>query len=158
VLVVIEWLKNTRAGFSGLDEAEIRCVQDFMLLWSLFEFARMDRRADPTKINAHFSGFEFTNDQRLTVGRTIGYFRDRYYRNGTETRHFPHLGLTANQVTTVWPMLTSTKQNAEDEACAALHIIYRFRNNLFHGEKWAYHLQDQRSNFDKANLFLMAFI
>ncbi|CCE97846.1 Hypothetical protein SFHH103_03354 [Sinorhizobium fredii HH103] len=34
-------------------------------------------------------------------------------------------------------------------------IVWRFRNNLFHGEKWAYQLQDQLSNFTNANAVLM---
>ena len=36
-----------------------------------------------------------------------------------------------------------------------LIIVWRFRNNLFHGEKWAYQLQGQLSNFTHANAVLM---
>ena len=36
-----------------------------------------------------------------------------------------------------------------------LMIVWRFRNNLFHGAKWAYQLRDQRENFTQANSILM---
>jgi len=38
---------------------------------------------------------------------------------------------------------------------ALLIVVYRLRNNLFHGEKWAYEMKDQRSNFEQANEVLM---
>lgn len=34
-------------------------------------------------------------------------------------------------------------------------IIWHFRNNLFHSEKWAYQLQGQHANFTHANAVLM---
>ena len=36
-----------------------------------------------------------------------------------------------------------------------LTIIYRYRNNLFHGVKWGYELADQLHNFTHANNALM---
>ena len=38
---------------------------------------------------------------------------------------------------------------------ALLMIVWRLRNNLFHGAKWAYGLRDQRENFTHANSVLM---
>jgi hypothetical protein len=38
---------------------------------------------------------------------------------------------------------------------AVLIIVYRLRNNLFHGGKWAYGIRDQQSNFRQANKTLM---
>ena len=37
-----------------------------------------------------------------------------------------------------------------------LIVIYRFRNNLFHGVKWEYELRGQLDNFNHANQVLMA--
>jgi len=36
-----------------------------------------------------------------------------------------------------------------------LIIVYRLRNNLFHGHKWAYDLRGQLQNFTHANATLM---
>ncbi len=38
---------------------------------------------------------------------------------------------------------------------ALILIIYRYRNNLFHGEKEIASLPNQQENFDYANNFLM---
>lgn len=37
--------------------------------------------------------------------------------------------------------------NKDTKFRACLYIIYRMRNNLFHGEKWAYDLRGQEQNF-----------
>ena len=34
---------------------------------------------------------------------------------------------------------------------AILIIVFRYRNNLFHGAKWRYNLKDQLGNFTVAN-------
>lgn len=34
-------------------------------------------------------------------------------------------------------------------------IVWRFRNNFFHGEKWTYRLEGQLQNFIDANVILM---
>ena len=39
----------------------------------------------------------------------------------------------------------------ENIAATVLIIVYRFRNNLFHGLKWSYNLQGQLENFMHAN-------
>jgi hypothetical protein len=36
-------------------------------------------------------------------------------------------------------------------AAALLIIVYRLRNNLFHGVKWAYEIQGQLENFNHGN-------
>ena len=43
----------------------------------------------------------------------------------------------------------------KEVATVILIIVYRIRNNLFHGEKWSYGLQGQLNNFKHANEALM---
>ena len=43
----------------------------------------------------------------------------------------------------------------EKIAAAVLIIVYRLRNNLFHGVKWSYELQGQLENFTQATAALM---
>ena len=51
------------------------------------------------------------------------------------------------------------KVNAVDDIVfALLIIIFRLRNNLFHGEKWVYKLDDQVDNFRNANQVLAKFL
>ena len=51
---------------------------------------------------------------------------------------------------TVFPAFTSA-----ETILALLIIVYRLRNNLFHGEKWNYYFKDQLGNFTHASAILM---
>ena len=42
-----------------------------------------------------------------------------------------------------------------ERVAAVLIIVYRFRNNLFHGEKWEYQLEGQLENFQQASSVLV---
>lgn len=52
-------------------------------------------------------------------------------------------------------MLDGSNNDPRDRLLTVLMIVWRFRNNLFNGEKWAYPLQDQLANFTPANAILM---
>ena len=52
-------------------------------------------------------------------------------------------------------VLAGETSEPEEIAAAVLIIVYRFRNNLFHGVKWSYELQGQLENFTHANTALM---
>jgi hypothetical protein len=42
-----------------------------------------------------------------------------------------------------------------DSMLCTLMIVWRLRNNLFHGSKWAYQIRGQLDNFTHANAVLM---
>jgi hypothetical protein len=44
---------------------------------------------------------------------------------------------------------------AANRIAAVLIIVFRYRNNLFHGVKWQYKLEGQLGNFSAANDALM---
>ncbi|QPM90612.1 hypothetical protein PSAL_018510 [Pseudooceanicola algae] len=86
----------------------------------------------------------------------LAYFRERYYANGDFTHHFAHLHLRpADQPDLVRSVLDGRRNDPRDRLLTVLMIVWRFRNNLFHGEKWAYQLQGQHSNFTHANAVLI---
>ncbi|MBP1872023.1 steroid 5-alpha reductase family enzyme [Ensifer adhaerens] len=58
----------------------------------------------------------------------------------------------------VWLVLDGSDNDPRDWLLTALIIVWRFRNNLFHGEKWTHHLQDQRANFTHANGLMMSLL
>jgi hypothetical protein len=41
-----------------------------------------------------------------------------------------------------------------DTLIGCLAILFRYRNNLFHGEKWEHELQDQQENFEHSTALL----
>ncbi len=50
--------------------------------------------------------------------------------------------------------LTDNSTSNRIKFVGCLIIVFRLRNNLFHGEKWSYHLRNQGDNFKYANNFL----
>lgn len=52
-------------------------------------------------------------------------------------------------------MLKGETTDVADVAAVLLIIVYRFRNHLLHGLKWAYEIRGQFENFTHANAVLM---
>jgi hypothetical protein len=86
----------------------------------------------------------------------LAYFRNRYFRDGAFTYHFDNLNIRGgDQPDLVQKVLSIGAAKRFEIAAATLIIVYRFRNNLFHGEKWAYQLKGQLEIFTHANAVLM---
>ena len=51
-------------------------------------------------------------------------------------------------------VLTGGTNEPAEVAVGVLIIVYRFRNNLHHGLKWAYGIQGQREKFEQSNAVL----
>jgi hypothetical protein len=52
-------------------------------------------------------------------------------------------------------MWRPTAATASEKLTALFIIVYRLRNNLFHGSKWAYSFKGQLENFTHAGTVLM---
>lgn len=151
------WLEANAPGFRELPEPDRRAIFDFAFLWSLFEaqvmgnFARADRireRVDQWAAAGTLQADHYDGE--------LAYFRDRYFAEGALTYHFPHLGLRpSDHPQLVESVITGANNDPRDRMLAVLMIVWRFRNNLFHGAKWSYQLRDQRENFTHANAILM---
>lgn len=77
--------------------------------------------------------------------------------NGSTNERFMRLRLRNNDDTTsIQRVLLGLTNNSCDIIKAIIMIIYRYRNNLFHGEKAIASLPMQKDNFINANKFLIA--
>lgn len=154
--MITQWLNDRVRGFAHLGEDERQAIADFALLWSLFEARIMDTRATPAKIVELTEAWAAAGEiDEQTFGEALAYFRGRYRRDGVFTEAFEHLHLErGGREDLVQGVLEGEGGVAEQAACV-LSIILRYRNNLFHGEKWRYRLAGQRDNFDQANRALM---
>jgi len=129
---------------------------EFSFLWSLFEAETLDTNASAAAIVAltkqwHANGL-LTED---TFVEQLAYFRNRYCPEGEFTHHFAHLHLRpTDQPDTVARVLQGGGADRDELAAALLIIAYRFRNNLFHGVKWAYGIKGQLENFRHASALL----
>jgi len=155
--MTVQWLLARAPGFNALPEPDRDAIVNFTFLWSLFEAQVMENfaRADliSAKVDAWRDAATLDADQ---FDSELVYFRQRYFAGGDFTYRFAHLNLRpADQPNIVRSVLDGSNNDPRDRVLTVLMIVWRFRNNLFHGEKWAYQLQGQRENFNQANSVLM---
>lgn len=153
----IDWLRDKAPGFGDLRADEQNAIMQFSLLWSLFEGKALGTRASARAIIAVSE--QWAEEDLLAkdlFAPHVAYFRDRYYQSGAFTHHFHNLHLQpSDQPALLERVLKNQATTITEVAAATLIIVYRFRNNLFHGVKWAYEIRGQFENFTHANAVLM---
>ena len=155
----IEWLSQKVPQFGSLQDCEKEAIQDFSLLWSYFEGTRLDNKPKIKAIENYAKSIELDiSFYESNIAGYLKYLRDRYFVNGAFTQFYIDLNLKKASIAEekVNKMLQGNNISKVDELIGCLVIIYRLRNNLFHGEKWHYNLQGQYENFTKASDLLMA--
>lgn len=156
-MAVIEWLTANAPGFAELGQDERDAMMHFAVLWSFFEERALDRSASAAKIIARSR--QWHDAGRLQEGaftESLAYFRQRYLVNGAPTHHYAGLLLRPNdREPLVRSVLRAENNNVADIVAAMLIIAYRYRNNLLHGEKWAYQIRGQHDNFLHGSRVLM---
>ncbi|RQV60796.1 hypothetical protein DF020_10165 [Burkholderia cenocepacia] len=120
----------------------------------------LNRNANPTSLLAAVSVFGERSQLRLELFEaSLAYFRDRYFQEGEFTYHFENLLFRkSDRRPLVEAVLSGQDDDLEHIVVALLLITYRLRNNLFHGEKWAYGIRGQQENFRHASDVLMCII
>ena len=156
-MIPMDWLERYAPGFQALSPEEREAIMHFSFLWSLFESEAMNRRGDANALVAvarQWADADLVTEEIFEP--QLAYFRDRYYLDGKFAHHFDYLNLSpADHPDLVKRVLKNEEAELHEIASALLIIVYRFRNNLFHGEKWAYQIHGQLENFKHANTVLM---
>lgn len=157
---VVNFLRARFAGtgFNNLAPEEVAAIQDFMLLWSAFEAEMVNSHADgPALVDLARRIGKAVQNQPGGIAAEMDYFRDRYWQNGAATvraadlkleKYKPHVEKIA------YDFLNGSEQDAAEVLAGLLLVIYRLRNNMFHGPKWAYGIQGQYDNFTKCSAVL----
>jgi len=152
-----KWLENKAPGFQELPEEDRRAIFDFTFLWSLFEAEVMEANARVDRITEKVDNWAAGDTLGADLYDTeLAYFRDRYFADGELTYHYTYLALRKSDYPELVESVIKGANNApRDRILALLMIVWRLRNNLFHGAKWAYQIKGQRENFAHANAVLM---
>lgn len=136
----------------SLDTEEYVEVRNFMILWNLFE-ARLFKH-DFRKYKSNIQNIHLASD---LIDTTLQYLQNRYITNGSTNEQFKRLRLRSNNDSpSIQRVLLGLTNNSNDTIKTIITIIYRYRNNLFHGEKTIASLPRQKDNFVHANKFLIA--
>jgi hypothetical protein len=148
----IEWLHNREPRFGALDEGDRLAIMHFALIWTYFEARVCGRDANPNVLVSAAKRWHSEGKlSEATFAKQLGYFRRRYMENGVLTSRFHGLRIQPSRFRQlVEDVMKGDAVSHQDVASALLIIVYRLRNNLFHGEKWEYAITDQRANFQHA--------
>lgn len=152
-----EWLERRAPGYGILPAPDRQAIYDFSLLWSLFEAKIMAGKARVDRLTAQVDSWAEQDSLNADqYGEELAYFRARYFDGGEPTGLFHGLKLRDNDnpdiVTAVLSRADNTPRN---QMLALVMIVWRYRNNLFHGAKWTIELRDQHDNFTHAGSVLM---
>jgi len=152
--VILTWLTNTFQIDEDLNESDIESIQNFSLLWNVFEANYSNRNFQLNTIEVRINQATFDIQDYQTY---LEYFRNRYVTNGQLNQRFPHLRVPNNRNQLLTEVLLNNNPNliVNQIVLALTIIVYRYRNNLFHGEKDIRRIRFQRDNFAQSNGFLM---
>jgi hypothetical protein len=144
---VVSWLNAFEPGF---DRDELSSLTQFTLLWSLFEAQVCANSASVPYLRKKVEQWsEGGILDPVEFQPYLEYFRNRYLVGGDPTYRFEHLHLRKkDDPGRVLSVLKGETKGDVDIVTTILTIVYRYRNNLFHGLKWAYNLRGQEENFN----------
>lgn len=158
---VIEWLRKFFKK-PNLKEESLKPVLHFSLLWNLFEHTYFtdQKRLNPRSLkNLADLSHNHLSDSELDI--MFKFFKRRYYSSGIFNSKYNDLGFyNNNQSDGEFCKATIKSENPsnQDKTKCVLLIIYRFRNNLFHGRKNPVSLNTYEGPFRNINKFLTHFI
>ena len=158
---VFDWLKNYEpiSCHIRIRKEKLSSVLPFCLMWNLFESKFCNKDANSTKIKKAVITLHSSNKlMKEDIFQYLNYFKNRYLEpplyDHTNTT-FERLKLRKKNKELVESVLIKgEKTNCTLLLQALLIIVYRFRNNLFHGEKEVSTLHSQNENFYVANHLL----
>jgi len=160
-MLVLDWLTEKIQDFRALPDEDTTAILDFTLAWSFFEANILNNNANTIKIREVVESWQISNDgaQLADLEEHINYFADRYLRGENAINRFEHLNFRPNDGKKfVEDNLPNPEARATDRIIALLIVIYRLRNNLFHGEKWAYGIHGQCDNFTHSTKALLTLL
>lgn len=155
----MQWIN--RKFSANLTAEAYNILADFLLLWNLFEDRLFENNFTIEKAEHYVNDYidRFNPD---VCNRAFEYFKKRYtdIELGIVTYPlFEKLNFRRNDKKEfVDGVLIADSPSLKDKVLASIIIIFRYRNNLFHGLKDVTQINYQQSNFITANKVLKIFI
>ncbi len=153
----LTWLRANGPGFNELRPEELEAIADFSLLTSLFEARLLGSRGSERAICNLVDLWKSSGQlDEVLLATELSYFRRRYFRDASPTDYLDGLRLPDNELgQLVISVIAGQTDDVRNRYVSVLIIVFRYRHNLFHGEKWKYRLTGQLDNFRTANSVLM---
>lgn len=132
-------------------------IQRFTLLFSLFEAKLLECKGSQGKSGSYATDFLSSKLVDINhLNHVYGYFANRYAEaHGGKSDYQSLCGTRGGDMgNTVSTIINSPSPSDEQKLAACLFIAFRLRNNLFHGPKWLYTMNDQVNNLNEASNIL----
>jgi hypothetical protein len=145
------WLVGNCADAQALTPETAQAVSSFTLMWNLFESTVCDNDAKIGTFDrvaeAIANGGQLPNE--ITEG--LRFWKARYWTGTGFNYLFDGLEFRErDREELVRAVLSGVQTDRRSQLLAAMIIVYRLRNNLFHGLKTIAMLNDQVFNLDMA--------
>jgi hypothetical protein len=158
-MIELGFFEKIAPGISNITPEELETMQKFTLLWTLFEAQVLENNASVQKIVEKVEGIDPEIIKDCWCDDHLSYFSNRYFQGNEANYHFGQLHLRKNDnPDLVRSVLTRQCEDPDCKLIVCLTIVYRFRNNFFHGIKWAYGFKDQLDNFKYSIDLLMKYL
>src|SRR5262245_51755992 len=135
------YLLHRIPGYAELDADDHKAIQEFSLLWSAFEGTVLENNAGAGRLLQLALDLKAADLINSAVFEgPLAHWRARYFPDGQPSHHWYALHMdrtTKKNQALVSSVLTGQESQPVHVLQALLLIVYRLRNNLFHGEKWA---------------------
>lgn len=158
---ITKWINSNFS--SSLKDRDFNKITEFLLLWNLFE----DRLFSSQFTIEEAENYINNNVQKFDpclCNKIFYYFQNHYAVNAQSGTLFLYdccerLNFRRNdRKEFVDTTLSNENSTLKDKMLASLIIVYRYRNNLFHGLKDITQINYQQDNFTYANKLLKVFI
>lgn len=156
---ITQWINKKFSA--SLTDKDYNCVTEFLLLWNLFEDRLFENDFKEDKAKPYITNNIKKLDHDI-CNKVFEYFKARYTHVESGLIIYPlfeKLNIRSrDKKEFVERTLVADSPSMEDKIFASIIIIFRYRNNLFHGLKDVTQINYQQSNFITANKMLKTFI
>jgi hypothetical protein len=150
-----QWIALNMSGGSELSNEAITAVASFTMMWNLFEGVACENRANITtfeNLADQVAQIDIPADMMASLDECLAFWTCRYRTPEGFSDRFRRLNFRPkDRKELVEGVLLGQKTDARSKILALLVIVYRLRNNLFHGLKSIEMLNDQVHNLNMAS-------
>lgn len=152
---VAQWIADNIYGGTRLTPEAIQAVAGFTVMWNLFEDLVCQNEANVRtfeRIVADIDPTSLPSDCLNVIEECVAFWTFRYRTPQGLADLFLRLNFRRNdRQELVEDVLMGHTMDFRDKLLALLIIVYRLRNNLFHGLKTVERLNDQVHNLNTAS-------
>lgn len=149
------WITEYMPGGTELLPATTLAVANFTMMWNLFEDVVCHNKAtvhEFERLAQSLAQQAINTDDSVVIESCIAFWQFRYRNPDGLSKQFDGLRFRLkDRREIVEKVILGASASAQDKFLTAMVIVYRIRNNLFHGLKTIDMLNDQVQNLNNAS-------